>query len=168
MMTRYLLLGLTIWLAACSTTATLLHQDGHMTEARIERSDSDTLYILDDNGQETAVSRADIVDIDHPGNVVAIAMIPGFLSSLAVAIPSGLVLSASNDDISSFVSGFFLIVGVSSAVVSGIFGINGIIQWAKSKDRASGTDSVSWDICPTVIIDHRGDLHGGFVWGLRF
>jgi len=38
-------------------------------EAQINRSDSETIFVTTSEGQEQAISRSDVVEIDHPGKV---------------------------------------------------------------------------------------------------
>ena len=58
--------------AACGTTSTITRNDGVMVEAKVLRSDPDSIYVRTPGGTERALARADIADIDHPGNVVAV------------------------------------------------------------------------------------------------
>lgn len=54
-------------LSACGTNAIVTTRDGRALEGRIGGHDSSSLTI---NGQ--VVSRSDVADIDHPGNVAGI------------------------------------------------------------------------------------------------
>ena len=55
---------------ACSTTATISRDHGPAYEATIVGSDADTLRLEDRYGHPFPVPRGDVVDIDHPGNVL--------------------------------------------------------------------------------------------------
>jgi hypothetical protein len=55
---------------ACSTTATISRRHGPAYEAEIVGSDADTLRLENGDGQALLVPREDVVDIDHPGNVL--------------------------------------------------------------------------------------------------
>jgi hypothetical protein len=55
--------------AACASTATIQRFDGPDTEAEIERSDQDAVYVRGSNGQLYRLERGKAGDIDHPGNV---------------------------------------------------------------------------------------------------
>jgi hypothetical protein len=55
--------------AACASTATIQRFDGPDTEAEIERSDYDALYVRGSNGQLYRLERGKVGTVDHPGNV---------------------------------------------------------------------------------------------------
>ncbi len=69
---------LALWLTAglaggCGTTATVHRRGGPAYEAEIVRSDANTLYLRDADGEIWPVPGAVVVDIDHPGNGPAAA-----------------------------------------------------------------------------------------------
>src|SRR5436190_22598247 len=55
---------------ACSTTATVQRSNGPAYEATIINSDSGAVYVRAEDGLTYRVPRAEVVDIDHPGNVL--------------------------------------------------------------------------------------------------
>lgn len=57
----------------CATTATIVTRDGRRTEAHLAGGDHDRLLLRSDYGVETTVRRAEVKDIDYPGNVHAVA-----------------------------------------------------------------------------------------------
>jgi hypothetical protein len=59
-------------LCGCTTTATFLTRDTGLLEARIVGGDRTNLLVQTESGAERVLARADVVDIDHPGNVVAL------------------------------------------------------------------------------------------------
>jgi hypothetical protein len=59
-------------LCGCTTTATFLTRDTGLREARIVGEDRTSLLVQTESGAERVLARADVVDIDHPGNVVAL------------------------------------------------------------------------------------------------
>jgi hypothetical protein len=63
-----LALGLLLF-SNCFSTATIQRHSGPPIEARIDRSDSEKLYLTSATGEHFTLDRSDIVDIDHPGNV---------------------------------------------------------------------------------------------------
>lgn len=67
----WLLLGL-LATTSCSTTATFLTRSRGNAEARIIGGDRQRLLLQLESGAELVVDRTDVVDIDHPGNVVAL------------------------------------------------------------------------------------------------
>jgi hypothetical protein len=60
-------------LPACSTEAILHRRGDPPLQARILRSDSDLIAVRTETGATLAIRRDDVTDIDHPGNVLAIA-----------------------------------------------------------------------------------------------
>jgi hypothetical protein len=74
---------------ACASTATIQRFDGPDTEAEIERSDADALYVRGSNGQLYRLDRSKVGAIDHPGNVnLAIGAALVALAIVAVAVPN--------------------------------------------------------------------------------
>ncbi|MCU0698234.1 MAG: hypothetical protein MUC96_17145 [Myxococcaceae bacterium] len=70
-MRTWMLLGL-LPTTGCSTTATFLTRSRGNVEARIVGGDRQRLLLQSESGAELVVDRTDVVDIDHPGNVVAL------------------------------------------------------------------------------------------------
>jgi hypothetical protein len=54
----------------CADTATVGRSDGPDIEARIQRSDTEALYVRSSNGQIYRAERKNVTDVDHPGNVL--------------------------------------------------------------------------------------------------
>lgn len=67
---RGMALVVALSVGACSTTATIHRAYGPAYEAEIVTSDPTALRVLGDDGRLHEVSRAEVTDIDHPGNVV--------------------------------------------------------------------------------------------------
>lgn len=65
-------LVLSFAVAGCSTTATVVTRDGRRDEARIIGGDREHLLLQSEYGVEKVVPRAEVKDIDHPGNVLAL------------------------------------------------------------------------------------------------
>jgi hypothetical protein len=55
---------------ACSTTATISTVRGSSYEATIDGSSAEALRLQNRDGQRFVVPREDVVDVDHPGNVL--------------------------------------------------------------------------------------------------
>ena len=55
--------------SACYGYASIERRSGPTLEARIDRSNEETLFVTSNEGQELTVSRDDVVDIAHPGKV---------------------------------------------------------------------------------------------------
>jgi len=69
---RLLLAAAALHLSACSSEATIRRRDGALVDARIVASDPDALFLAGPAGP-TRLPRADVDDIDHPGNVLVVA-----------------------------------------------------------------------------------------------
>ena len=76
--------------SACSMSATLTRRDGWYYEGTIEGSDAEYFYLRTYSGSVEKVRRADIADIDHPGNVLGTM---GILGGAASGILLGLFLT---------------------------------------------------------------------------
>jgi hypothetical protein len=55
--------------SACFRYARIERRSSAALEARIDRSDNETIFVTTSEGQEQAISRSDVVDEDHPGKV---------------------------------------------------------------------------------------------------
>lgn len=55
--------------SACYGYASIERRSAPTLEARIDRSNEESLFVTPNEGQEQTVSRADVVDISHPGKV---------------------------------------------------------------------------------------------------
>jgi hypothetical protein len=60
---------LSLSVAGCGTTATILQTDGEQVEGRITGGSFDEVWLLDPKGREHRIARNQIHDIAHPGNV---------------------------------------------------------------------------------------------------
>jgi hypothetical protein len=58
---------------ACSSSATITRRDQPPITARIESSGAEALHVRTGDGKELHIPRAEVADIDHPGNVLMIA-----------------------------------------------------------------------------------------------
>jgi hypothetical protein len=79
--------------AGCGTTATISRHRGPTIEGTIDRSDRAALYVTTPPGPRYLIERADVVEIDHPGNVTAmvgLGYVAAGLAGLAVGyLPRG-------------------------------------------------------------------------------
>ncbi len=82
---------LALLVCGCATTATIVTQRGTL-EATINGSDADSLLVTNDVGVKRRVLREDILEVDHPGNVIA--TIFGITGAVFAAETAGLALSA--------------------------------------------------------------------------
>lgn len=110
MMFKWSVIGLAL-LTGCSTSATITPRYGNAFDAEIIKSDGTTVHVKGPDGSR-ALKRAEIADIDHPGNVAAV--IGGVVAAYGVAnIAVGAPQCAKEDP--SFCVGVFTpaIVGAS-------------------------------------------------------
>lgn len=79
-------LALLTVLCGCSTTAKVSLVDGRRFDARIQRSDKEHVVVETKAGWLVPIPRSEIADIDHPGNVAAVAgLLVSAYGALAVA-----------------------------------------------------------------------------------
>lgn len=140
-----LLLALTV--SACANTATIVTRDGRRTEALIAGGDRDHLLLQSPYGVESAVRRAEVRDIDHPGNVLA--TVGGVLAG-----STGLdlvVLGAMCSSGRTSSSGCPMLLGMMggmAAVGTGLF-VWGLWTWLTSKNAV--TDSLASPSLPESL-----------------
>ncbi|HJX62756.1 MAG TPA: hypothetical protein VJ860_02255 [Polyangia bacterium] len=98
--------------SACS--ATLTRRDGVSYEGTIAGSDAESVRIRTDSGSVERIRRADIVDIDHPGNVLGtIGLAVGAVEAGAL---SALLAGRSKDHAFIVTVGVELFVSVALAI----------------------------------------------------
>ena len=87
---RGIALVVALSVGACSTTATIHRAHGPAYEAEIADSDASRLRVLGDDGRLHEVPRAEVTDVDHPGNVVLTvgAVLAGIGALVALSISS--------------------------------------------------------------------------------
>jgi hypothetical protein len=99
-------------------------------EAKILRSNHDSLFIETSGGGEMVVPRSEVTDIDHPGNVVAVVggAIGGYgLLNIAVGLSHCDTMGA------AYCTGVFTPAAVGIPML-----IYGLVVWNDSKDAAAG------------------------------
>jgi hypothetical protein len=138
--------------AGCGTTATISRKNGQQDEATIIRSTSTSLMV-DTGAGERAISKDEIVDIDHPGNVHAI--IGGLLLAYGI-----LNISVGAGQCDSRGAAFCTGVFTPAAVGLGM-SIWGLTVWSKSTAAAHGpvTRGPELSFAPTVV--RVGERSGG-------
>lgn len=132
---RFLIL-LMLGAVGCAYSATLTLSDGRALDAPILGGDATTLAVLPEGETETVhLQRSDVVDIDHPGNVMAILGAVWAASGIA----TGVFLFRSDDIEEDRVPMFFaanvLAVGVEGSVMA-----VGLSDWLSSRLRAGDED----------------------------
>ena len=149
----------------CGTTATIYKKNGSVVEARIVRSDQSNIYLA--NGR--TVARADITEIDHPGDVLAAA--GGIMSAvgIGVGIWGVILLSGPCDEL----CGLRDLVGGSMSgsgallLVAGVY--SAIWGWSTFRDSKSAEEqpeiSSRLMIAPTVMAYGENTYYGiGMSW----
>jgi len=129
-------LVLLAFLGACVSTATITRRSGPTLEACIDRSDQDKVYVSATDGKHYAVDRSDIVEVDHPGNVLmttglvissfALLMLVSGIVAVKTANPQG-----SGED--SLVGAVAIWMGSMTAAVSLPLAGFGAFQWIESR-----------------------------------
>lgn len=126
-----LAVALLTMLCGCSTTATISRINGATVEAKIARSDSSSLFVKTAEGPEVAIPRADVSDIDHPGNGTAV--FGGLLSAYgAMNIAAG--LETCGELGGAYCVGTFLPAAIGIPML-----IWGMTTWAGSTGAAANT-----------------------------
>ena len=85
--------------SACFRYARIETGSSTTLEARIDRSDSETIFVTSSEGKEQTISRSEVVDIDHPGKArltTGVLMVAGgaamLIYGLVHRVPSASVL----------------------------------------------------------------------------
>jgi hypothetical protein len=74
--------------SACFPSAQIARRSGPMVEGRIDSSDASHLYVTTATGGRYAVSRSDVVGIDHPGTALIV------LGTVATVLGGALLVAA--------------------------------------------------------------------------
>ncbi|MCP3138193.1 hypothetical protein [Pyxidicoccus xibeiensis] len=120
-------------LCGCSTTATISRVDGSSIDAKIARSDSNSLFVKTGGGAEAVIPRAQVADIDHPGNGTAV--FGGLLSAYgALNIVAG--METCGEQGGAYCVGTFLPAAIGVPML-----IWGLTTWASSTSAAEGHDT---------------------------
>jgi hypothetical protein len=125
--------------SGCAATATVTTRDGRQTEAFITGGDQRHLLLQSQYGVESVVKRADVGDIDHPGNVLAV--VGGILGGSGALDLVVLGTMCASGAAGSSSCGFMLgTLGGMTAVGAGLF-VWGLWTWLTSKNVV--TDSLA-------------------------
>ena len=134
---RAIALLVSMSLGACSTTATIHRVYGPSYEAEIADSDASALRVLGDDGRLHAVPRAEVTDVDHPGNVVltvgAVLTAIGALVAISIMNDGTPSMPADRDDATAI----GMVYGVPGVVMMALGGV----AYITSKSRASAFEA---------------------------
>jgi hypothetical protein len=126
--------------ASCSTTATMSRNNGPAYEAEILSSDADFLSVRDNYGRQIVVSRDEVIEIDHPGNVLY--TIGAVLVAMATPMLVAGVLHSNRSSKSDW-SGMELVFGIPVAVTGLCLAIPGWSRYRRSKVAAEAFEDAN-------------------------
>lgn len=148
--------------SGCALPATITTRAGAARELVIETSDADFLYVrgAEEEPSEATVNRvarAEVADIDHPGNLWM--GVGAGMAALAGAC-AWYLIAETDDNLGAVVVNFYAAMACISTTVAGV-GILGMgfATWDESY-RASRPREVpaEWRVAPMVTRDERGDM----------
>lgn len=157
-MSKTLTVAFLLLLSGCSTTATIGRVDGGAYTARIVRSDQRSLFVKTSaEGQEIAIPRANVSEIDHPGNGMAV------FGALLTAY--GAMNIAAGAGTCSEVGGAYCVGTVLPAAVGIPILIWGMNTWTNSTHAAHGGNTAFYTGVvpsppPASAFDFRGSAPG--------
>ncbi len=120
--------------ATACTTATIYRHDAPDLEAVIVAGNAADLYVETEDGRYVRVSRRNVTDIDHPGNLEA--LIGGVLLAEGAAM-AGVALASREADM----RGTFGTVGAIVGVPGLLLLAHGLLTWSRSTAAAADLDS---------------------------
>jgi len=152
-----------ILLCGCSTTATISRINGRQVEAKIQRSTPGAVVVQTDAGKEVSISRSDISDIDHPGNVAAVI---GGLVSAYGALNIAVGAPRCGEGGGAYCTGVFLPAAIGVPML-----IWGLSTWVGSTSAVSSPASSSSgnvpDAPPASAFDFSPATTGGSASALQ-
>lgn len=141
----------------CGSTAIIARRDGLQSEGKIMGSNKNNVYVEGQNGGVQGISRANIEDIDHPGNVEA--TIGGFMTAYGLA--NIFVFGAPGD---SCRRSAVDCVGVFMPWVAGMSVMaHGLTIWKRSVNAADPTNSRTGGrvtVVPMASVDKKNEFLG--------
>lgn len=148
---RFVALALCAVLLACSS-ATIERKGASNVEGMIVGGNRDFLYVLRDDDSVVKVRRAQVRDIDHPGNVLLVIGLP-FVAMGLTYFMTGAAAGQNTTDREMFygVGGFYGVLGAALAVP-------GYISWSSSRSAADPEDNL--DVTPFGKVPEAGDEEG--------
>jgi hypothetical protein len=134
---RGMALVVALSVGACSTTSTIHRVYGPAYEAEIVDSDASALRVLGDDGRLHAVSRPEVTDVDHPGNVLVTvgAVLVGIAAIATLSILGEGDVSEEERETATAVSAVYGLPGLAMLIAGGV-------TYIGSKSRASAFENV--------------------------
>ncbi len=143
-----------------SPEASLELESGEELEGEIVSSTSDAILIrqsdahffpaLDESATLVTVPRSEVVDIDHPGNVVMVLATPIALVFTGIGGVGWVVMAESGDPWGSLAGLTIGILGTAAAIPFYADVVAGTILWMGSRSAAEPS-SVAWSAAPLVF-----------------
>lgn len=135
-------------LMGCAT-ATIHRRGQHDLEGAIQSSNAQFVYVRTGDGQVVAVPRADIAEVDHPGNVAAV--VGGVFAGGAVGLVvgggvAGHAADGARQGDGDVTGGLLAVSGIAIGIPALVTTLAGLGVWGHSK-RAAENDG------PTPAID---------------
>jgi hypothetical protein len=129
----------------CTTTATIARTDGPDTEARIEHSDANAIYVRARNGGIYRIPRQGISDIDHPGNVeILLGSILAGIAAIGIAELRGSQSSSDRD--AALTVGFVYGAPALWLITSGLMKYVPSVQAAHDFESAEPAPPGTWNL----------------------
>lgn len=120
-------------LCGCSTTATISRSHGRPVEATLYRSDNEALFARTEQGVDVVIPRAEVTDIDHPGNAIAIVgALLGAQGAVSIAAGHGSCGKLTGSMSAAYCVGTYLPAAIGGAML-----VWGLATWANSSTSAS-------------------------------
>lgn len=149
-------LPILVLIAGCGTSATLNLRDGRNIEGKIIGSTSSTISV-EGQTEPIVVSRSEVADIDHPGNVAA--TIGGVLTAYGIANIATGYEQCERSGNGAYCTGVFLpaLLGLSLTTY-------GSVVWVESTRNAEGNGAPQTaaraTVVPMVSVDKKEQVYG--------
>lgn len=161
-----MLLGASLLFTGCSHQANITLLRDCPLEARIISSDRDFIYVEREFSTEpAAIPRKEVIEIDHPGNGMAVTgiVILGLYGAEAIA---GASLLTSKDEVSRATGAVLLTVGGVGSTIGALLTAWGYSIWSDSVDAAALPSKPSSQLVPWFGVGDNGRMVRGlgFRW----
>jgi len=139
--------------SACYRYASIERRSVPALQARIDRSDRENLFVTTSDGQEQTVSRAEVVNISHPGKIrlttgiliasAGVAMVLyGLLHQPCSGRPPGDACEQSWDDLGAIADGVAFLTGGGVLAISGGLSYYNSVTVAEPAAPMQGTQAM--------------------------
>jgi hypothetical protein len=151
--------------AGCSRSATIHMKGGGIVRGEIARSDAASIYVkAESSGEERAVSRANIHEIDHPGDILGVIGTILAVPSMVLAIVGVAFYCEAPPSVGETVGTVSIVTGLVIGIPSIVVAIGGFSRYSESADAAR-LDLDKPRIAPSVMSDGTRTYWGlGMSW----